>query len=64
MNLNNSFMLKLKIFASALGSLSFRNEISLKDKLIQRIFMKIIKEKYIFNFGIFLEINIKYKVIG
>ena len=63
-NLNNSFRLKLKRFASALGSLCFKKEISLRDKLIQQIFIKIIKEQYIFNFGNFLEINIKYKVTG
>ena len=63
-NLNNSFRLKLKRFASALGSLRFKKEISLRDKLSQQIFIKIIEKLYILNFGIVLEINIKYKVIG
>ena len=63
-NLNNSFRLKLKRYAPALGSLRFKKEISLRDKLSQQIFIKIIEKLYILNLDIFLETNIKFKVIG
>ena len=63
-NLNNSFRLKLKRYASSLGSLRFKKEISLRDKLSQQIFIKIIEKLYFLNFGIFLETKIKYKVTG
>ena len=60
-NLNNSFRLKLKRFASALGSLRFKKEISLRDKLSQQIFIKIIEKLYTLNFGDFFETNKKIK---